>query len=96
MSAQPELLVSAAEAPVLAVLAEHYHSEVEWHALPFRSIAGAAKVDVAAVPALVRSLAAKGFARFERGLFSDDGALAGSGYRCTGEGLAARYSGRPA
>ena len=40
-------------------------------------------LDVAEVRRLVRALARKGLAAYGRGLWSEDGGPAGSGYRCT-------------
>lgn len=87
-AAVPGLTVD--EATVLRALAQDYHGEVEWQALHFITIMRrAGMASRSKVRALVRGLAAKGFARYERGLFTEDGEPAGSGYRCTGEGLAA-------
>lgn len=38
--------------------------------------------------AILRDLSQRGYAKFERGLFTEDGDVAGSGYRITKEGIA--------
>lgn len=87
-SAAPAL--SEDEATVLRALAEDYHGEVDWQALHFVTIMRrAGMASRSRVRALVRGLAQKGLARYERGLFTEDGETAGAGYRCTAEGLAA-------
>ena len=51
------------------------------------------KLEKTQVRRSVRSLARKGLAEFVRGLFDDDGMVAGSGYCCTraGKELAANF-----
>lgn len=59
----------------------------EEYALYFRGIQNSAGLDRKEVRKACRSLAAKGFASYRRGLCSeDDGMLAGSGYSVTAEG----------
>jgi len=44
-------------------------------------------VDFEYVRAALRQLRNKGYATYERGLFTEDGEVAGSGYTCTDAGL---------
>ena len=57
--------------------------------LPFAPICREWGIDRKAVRRACRSLARKGFARFQRGLWSDDGEPAGAGYCITDTGKAA-------
>jgi len=52
----------------------------------FKSLAGDG-LDIKAVRRACRSLARKGLAEFHRGLFNEDGQVAGSGYGITSDGL---------
>lgn len=72
------------EKKALKVLANRYHTD--GHYLYFRYIAEYSGLDLKQVRTAVRSLARKGLARFARGLFDDEGMVAGSGYCATPEG----------
>lgn len=78
--------VSPRERKVLAVLAQHYSSDM--NCLYFRYIASETGLEVKQVRRSVRSLARKGLAEYVKGLFNNDGEVAGSGYCCTREGRA--------
>jgi hypothetical protein len=54
--------------------------------LSFRAIASCANLDPKVIRRAVRSLARKGFAQYGKGLWTDDGELAGAGYCCTEAG----------
>lgn len=75
------------ERKVLAALAEDY-SDDEWHAWYLRDLVTETKLEIAQVRRACRSLAKKGYAKYERGLFNEDGEVAGSGYRATLAGAA--------
>lgn len=53
---------------------------------PFKYISGKSGIELSAIRPAVRSLAAKGFAYYKRGLFNDSGEVAGSGYGITEAG----------
>lgn len=74
------------ECKVLAILADEYSDEGRCYY--FRSIAALSKLTIKEVRRACRSLAKKGFAKYERGLFNDDGEVAGSGYGATEAGAA--------
>ena len=76
--------VSDREMKVLKVLAGHYNDE--GNCLYFRTIMAETKLEKTQVRRSVRSLARKDLAKYERGLFDDDGTVAGSGYCCTRAG----------
>lgn len=69
---------------VLEVLAGYYSSES--NCLYMRYIAKETGLEQRVVRIAVRALARKGFAEYVRGLISDDGMLAGSGYCATRAG----------
>jgi hypothetical protein len=73
----------------LKALAEAYSDYEEYCYLGFKGIAARSGLEQRLVRRTVRSLARKGFAEYGKGLWTDDGALAGSGYRCTKAGYAA-------
>lgn len=76
------------ELEVLRCLAEAYHpDEDEWGAYGFKALSSITGLDAKNVRRACRSLARKGLAAYERGLWSDDGP-AGAGYRATEEGAA--------
>jgi len=56
------------------------------YCLNFRGVAARCDVEPDNIRRVVRSLARKGLLSFERGLFNDDGELAGSGYGLTAAG----------
>ena len=76
--------ISEREAKVLEVLADHFLSEC--NCLFFKTIASLSGVEKHLVRRVTRSLARKGLAEFIRGLFDDEGMVAGSGYCCTRAG----------
>lgn len=76
--------LSERELAVLKVLNSRYGTDTD--CLCFRFIANETGLDRRLVRRACRSLARKGLANYERGLFNEDGEVAGSGYRCTFEG----------
>ena len=89
--------VSVRERKVLNVLANIFDPH-EWQALNFKGIAKRCDVEPHLIRRVVRSLARKGLAQYERSLWSDDGMPAGAGYRCTQAGfdwLTEHYAGAP-
>lgn len=76
--------ISERERQCLRVLADEYSSEC--NCLYMRYIAQETKLDLVQVRRSVRSLARKGYAEYHRGLFNDDGQVAGSGYAASFEG----------
>ena len=79
-----ETKISERERKCLEYLASIF--ENEGNCTYFRVIAEYTKLTEKQVKRSVRSLARKGLAKYERGLFDDDGFTAGSGYRATEEG----------
>lgn len=57
--------------------------------LSFKLVSKRSGLDIAATRQAVRSLATRGYAEYASGLWTDDGAPAGSGYKATDEGRAA-------
>lgn len=79
--------VSARERNVLAILAEGFDPH-EWRAFNFKGIEKRNAVEPWLIRRVVRSLARKGFAQYERALWDEyDGTPAGAGYRCTQAGF---------
>lgn len=77
--------VTALERPILLALRKLGNGADEgWH-WSFRSIADESGVEQVRAP--IRRLARKGLAKFSRGLWTDDGTPAGSGYAITSLGL---------
>lgn len=58
----------------------------EDHYLNFKSIASRSRLDPKYVRRSVRALARKGLAEYGKGLWSEDGEVAGAGYRATAVG----------
>jgi DNA-binding MarR family transcriptional regulator len=77
-----------------ALLALACVSQAGW-CLSFKGIADRSSLEPHQVRRTVRALARKGLAEFHRGLFDDEGSVAGSGYCCTdqGQALAAEIGG---
>jgi len=75
--------ISKRELDCLKVLDEYYHSDQ--NCLYFRAFTST-KLKISQVRRAVRSLARKGYAEYVRGLFDDDGMVAGSGYCITKKG----------
>lgn len=75
------MTISERELKALKALAENYGSDC--NCLYFREVARRTKLPQVQVRRSVRSLARKGLAEYTRGLFNDDGMVAGSGYCCT-------------
>ena len=71
------------ETKVLKALAAAHDSYCGFSYLSFRSIAKRSRLPLACIRRTVRCLARKGFAEYGRGLFTEDGDLAGSGYCIT-------------
>lgn len=90
-----EIKVSEFEYLVLKELAECFYDETDWSAFYMRGLVAHTKLTLAQVRRSVRALARKGLAAYERGLFDEDGQVAGSGYRATKAGkelVEARYA----
>lgn len=81
--------MSPNEIKALKALGEAYNEYEEFCYLSFKGIARRSGLDPKIVRRTVRSLARKGFAEYGRGLWNDDGEMAGSGYCCTKAGYAA-------
>jgi hypothetical protein len=77
--------MSPNEKLALHALAEIYRDDFGYAS--FKMIAAESGLDPKCVRRTVRSLARKGFAEYGRGLWTEDGTPAGSGYRCTDAGL---------
>lgn len=76
--------VSELEHKVLVALVEVYDSHGgEDYCTRFKYIADDLKLEVRQVRRACRALARKGLAKYVRGLFDDDGMVAGSGYCAT-------------
>ncbi len=84
MNQVTQIKISEREKACLKVLAEHFEHDA--NCMYMRFIAKETKLTLVQVRRSVRSLARKGLAAYERGLFDDDGKVAGSGYRATLEG----------
>ena len=56
----------------------------------FKSIANAGEIDYRLVRRTVRAMARKGLTEFGKGLWTEDGEMAGAGYRLTKKGIEAR------
>lgn len=76
--------INERERACLIVLAAR--SSYDENCLYMRTISAETELDIKQVRRCVRSLARKGLAQYERGLFDEDGRVAGSGYCCTAEG----------
>ena len=76
--------ISEREQKCLKILAEHYQSDQ--NCLYFRAFTLSTRLNTKQVRRTVRSLARKGLAEYIRGLFDEDGMVAGSGYCATEEG----------
>lgn len=74
------------EYAVLSVLAEEWNSEMNCYY--FRYLVEKTKLELKVVRRSCRSLAKKGLASYERGLFDLEGRAAGSGYCATRAGAA--------
>jgi hypothetical protein len=87
--------ISERQRRCLMVLGPHYFPGEE-RCLYFRTIAKETDLREAEVRKAVRALARKGLAEYHRGLFTEDGEAAGSGYCCTAAGFALYQSLLPA
>lgn len=76
------------ERKVLSVLFEAYSDYEEFCYLNFKGIEVRCGLDRKTVRRAARSLARKGLAQYGRGLWTDGGEMAGSGYCCTKAGFA--------
>ena len=74
--------MSAREEKVLAYLDEYY-DRIDENCHYFWLIADGTGLDKKQVRRAARSLARKGLTKYVRGLFDEDGQVAGSGYCCT-------------
>jgi DNA-binding IclR family transcriptional regulator len=88
--------ITTRELPVLRALAASYSEYEDFYFQNFKSICRRTKLPRAEVRRCARSLARKGFAKFGKGLWTEDGELAGSGYGCTKAGVAALTRARAA
>lgn len=79
--------MSPNEQAALKALAEIYREDFGY--ANFSMIASESGLPQKNVRRTVRSLARKGFAEFGKGLWTEDGEPAGSGYRCTDAGFRA-------
>jgi hypothetical protein len=84
--------INEAESKVLSHLGEQ---DWDFACLPFAPIAKATGLDTKTVRRACRSLKRKGLTEFEAGLFTEDGAVAGSGYCITPAGRARLNGGQP-
>lgn len=75
--------IGQAEALALKALCE---VSGDWAYFTFKLISKKTGLDIAATRQAVRTLASRGYAEFARGLWTEDGTPAGSGYRATDEG----------
>jgi hypothetical protein len=73
---------------VLIALATSYAEDRCFCVMSFLAIANRSGLEIRLVRRTVRALARKGFASYERGCWTDDGEMAGSGYQCTQDGFA--------
>lgn len=79
---------------VLGVLAEGFNGDdCEWRAYYFRHVQKLTGLTLSQARRACRTLAGKGLAKCEHGLLTEDGEVAGSGYRCTEAGRAALQAG---
>ena len=78
--------MSPIEMQVLRALADHYEPRGNGMFFNFASLAVESEVPRSKIRRTVRSLARKGFAEYGKGLWTEDGRPAGSGYRCTDTG----------
>lgn len=62
-------------------------SYFEWFALPLSAFTTEPYITREMASACCKSLRDRGFARFERGLWTEDGDMAGAGYRITKDGV---------
>ena len=76
--------ISERERKCLKVMAEIWNEECNCYR--FKYIAKETKLTIQQVRRSVRALARKGLAEYLRGLFDEDGMVAGSGYCATKEG----------
>lgn len=79
-------LINENEKRVLIFMAESYDSFGEGGCYYFKTIAEDLKLEIKQVRRACRSLKKKGFAEYVRGLFDEDGMVAGSGYCCSKSG----------
>lgn len=79
--------LDAQERRVLNYLAEEGDDYSGFYAFGFDPIIRETGYDKKTVRRVCRSLAAKGLAEYQRGLWTEDGEPAGSGYSCTKDGL---------
>lgn len=82
---QKYMKINEKEKKVLKVLVEVFDSEA--NCLFFWYLAKRTKLQKLEVRRACRSLKKKGFVNYIRGLFDDDGMVAGSGYCATEEGV---------
>lgn len=81
-----EIKISERERKVLEVLVETYRNSEEGTCRYMKYIAQDCGLEYSQVRRAVRSLARKGLAEYHRGLFNDDGMVAGSGYCASKKG----------
>jgi hypothetical protein len=71
---------------VLIALATSYAEDNCFCVMSFAGIAKRSGLDRKLIRRTVRALARKGYASYERGCWTDDGEMAGSGYQCSQDG----------
>ncbi len=81
-----EITVSEREEMALMALYETYEDYGDELCIYFSVVAERSGLPLNKVRRTVRALARKELAIYQRGLFDDDGMVAGSGYRCTEKG----------
>lgn len=79
--------LTASESKVLKCLGER--ARYDENCLPSGFIASLTDLSLLQARRAVKSLQRRGYAELVRGIFRDDGLLAGSGYCCTAEGRTA-------
>lgn len=80
--------INDTERSVLAVLKNDFDDYSDFCYANFASLVKRTKLDRSQVRRAARSLARKGLAEYGRGLWTDEGEMAGSGYCCTKAGAA--------
>lgn len=86
--------VTPNERAVLDILAPD-GGDLDWRAYSFRPLVKQTGLDRRLVRLACRSLARKGLAAFEKGLWTEDGEVAGAGYRATDKGVSALRARQP-
>jgi hypothetical protein len=80
--------LTGSEGKVLKCLDDHYG--LEGNCLPSGFVASLTDLSLLQARRAIKSLQRRGYAELVRGIFNDEGMIAGSGYCCTAEGRAAQ------